>query len=303
MMQKFSLSCLVALSCAISIGCEGSLEVFERELAGGTDITFFVAADTHFGFDGIDRLNKIQIEAMNSLPGRLYPPAVGGVVAPPAGVLIAGDLTERGRASQWKQFVAHYGLTGEDGLLKYPVYEGSGNHDRDVPLIRPVVDGVKKRHGSLTYSWDWGDVHFVNLDKYPSAANVRWLRRDLAKVGHKAPILIYFHYSIRGAFSDWWKGREKEAFRKAIDGYNVIGIFHGHFHHSSHYTWAGYDVYNVGSPRHGWHSFVVVRITDGRMTVASWGWHPPRSALLGPTGWGWRHVKRINGRAARTSGE
>ncbi|MHC4715843.1 MAG: hypothetical protein ACYS5V_02640, partial [Planctomycetota bacterium] len=296
MMRTGSLVCLVALTGAVLPGCGGPIEVVEGGPPGPTDVTFFVAADTHFGREGIDRLNKRQIDAMNSLPGTPYPPAVGGRVARPKGVLTAGDLTERGHLSQWRQFVAHYGLTGKDGLLKYPVYEGTGNHDRDVPLIQPVISGVRKRHGGLTYSWDWGDVHLVNLDMYPSAANLRWLRRDLAKVGREAPVIIYFHYSILGPFSDWWSHREKQAFRRAIAGHNVIGIFHGHYHHSGHYTWAGYDVYNVGSPRHGSHSFAVVPIIDGRMTVASWGWDPPVPAApfrRPVAGWQWHHVKRI----------
>ena len=98
-------------------------------------------------------------------------------------------------------------------------------------------------------------------------------------------MVIYFHYSILGAFSDWWSSREKQAFARAIANYNVIGIFHGHFHGSAHYRWAGHDVYNVGSPRHGGHSFAVVRITDTTMTVASWDWRFNR--------WRWAHSKRI----------
>ena len=294
-----SVGLVLGVLCLMPAGCHGPIEIADREPAGGTEITFFVAADTHFGFDGIDRLNKRQIEAMNSLPGEPYPPAVGGKVAEPLGVLIAGDLTEHGRGSQWKQFVEHYGLTGSDGLLKYPVYEGTGNHDRDVPLFRPVLAGVSRRHGGLTYSWDWGDLHLANLDQYPSAANLRWLRRDLAKVGRRHPVVIYFHFSILGPFSDWWTDREKEAFARTIDGYNVVAIFHGHYHGSQHYRWRGYDVYNVGSPRHGCHSFAVVHITDERLTVASWGWDPPRPTQRGwpRRGWQWHHVKAINPRA------
>ena len=245
-------------------GCSGPVTVVDRVPAGGTDVTFFVAADTHFGFRNIADLNKAQIVAMNSLPGTAYPPRIGGAVARPKGVLIAGDLTEDGTLAQWKQFVAHYGLTGGDGLLAYPVYEGTGNHDRESFLFQPVLSGVRKRHGSLTYSWDFGDVHLICLDLYPSAANLRWLKRDLAAAGRELPVVVYFHYSILGPFSDWWGRREKQAFARAIAGFNVVGIFHGHFHGSGQYRWAGHDVYNVGSPRHGWHSFAVVRVTSAR---------------------------------------
>jgi len=113
-----SLLCLAATAAAVLAGCREPVVVVERMLAGGADVTFFVAADTHFGFAGIDALNKRQIEAMNSLPHAAYPPAIGGEVARPRGLLIAGDLTEHGLLFQWRQFVAFYGLTGADGLLQ-----------------------------------------------------------------------------------------------------------------------------------------------------------------------------------------
>lgn len=259
----------------------------------GTDVTFFVAADTHLGADNIEALNRIQIAAMNALPGRAYPWRLSGKVAKPKGVLIAGDLTDNGRMSEWRTFVKLYGLTGTDALLKYPVYECTGNHDRAPLLIRPVLDGVRKRHGRLEYSWDWRGLHIVCLDNYPDAAACQWLKRDLAAVGELRPVVIYLHYALRGPFSGpkWWRQSQKQAFGATIDGYNVIGIFHGHYHGSLHYRWEGYDVYNVGSPRHACHSFAVVRVTDSIMTVASWNWDHNR--------WAWTHTKPINPAAGR----
>lgn len=260
--------------------------VADRRLKGGTNVTFFVAADTHFGHPGINMLNAWQIGAMNSLPGTPLPGQLGGLVQPPRGVLIAGDLTENGRAAHWDTFVEHYGLTGTDAMLKYPVYECTGNHDRDPILFETVPGKVSQRHGNVVYSWDWDDVHIACLDVYPSTANVRWLKRDLARVGRKVPVVLYFHYSITGPFSDWWDSDEKRAFREAIDGYNIVGIFHGHYHYSMRYRWEGYDVYNVGAPRHRWHSFATVHITDTAMSVASWDWERRR--------WNWSHRKAIN---------
>ena len=271
----------------VPIACRKRPPVVEnREPVGGTGVTFFVAADTHCGAKDITALNRRQIAAMNALPGTAYPPAIGGAVGRPRGVLIAGDLTEDGLGRQWKQFVSDYGLTGRDGLLRYPVFEGTGNHDRHALLFRPVLDGVRKRHGGLTYSWDWADVHVVCLDECPRGVNLRWLREDLASVGRKIPVVIYFHFSILGPYSNSWSGRQKQAFGKQIEGYNVIAIFHGHYHGSGHYRWAGLDVYNVGSPRHSCRSFAVARITDTRMTVASWNWQQQR--------WQWWDVKPIN---------
>ena len=266
----------------------GSLAPAPRTPAGGTDVTFFVAADTHFGAQGIAERNARQVQAMNDLPGTPLPTAYGGApVHQPLGLLVAGDLTNSGRRDQWNQFVKHYGLTGSDAPLKYPVFECAGNHDRQALLFRPVLDGVKARHGGkLIYSWNWGDVHLVCLDLYPDAAALRWLRKDLAAVGRKLPVVIYFHYSILGPFSEWWTDRERQAFAEALQGYHVVALFHGHYHASQHYTWRGYDVYNVGSPRHNMHSFAAVRITDNTLTVASWNWDRG--------GWDWVHRKPIN---------
>ena len=295
----FALAGWLVLACA---GChlsvsEGPAAVQPRP--GPTDLTFFVGADLHLGYTGTEEVNRALIAAMNTLPGTLCPGGAEGVVGKPRGVLIAGDLTDKGRndatAPSWDLFVKLYGLNGNDALLKYPIYECTGNHDRDAPLwylYKPVVEAVRARHGSLTYSWDWGDVHVVCLDLYPDLFNRLWLRKDLSAVGRERPVVIYFHYPILGPFSEWWSQADKEAFRKVIDAYNVVGIFHGHYHGSEHYVWQGYDVYNVGSCRHHPHSFAVVHMTDETMTVASWNWDYG--------GWQWRHSKRINTRSRKT---
>jgi hypothetical protein len=259
---------------------------------GGTDITFFVAADTHFGVRGMEEMNRRQIEGMHALPGRPWPVAEAGAIAEPLGVLIAGDLTERGRGEEWEQLVAHYGLSGGDGLLKWPVHEATGNHDRPYSGCQQIAMAVARRHGGLPYSLQWQGVRVICLDVYPNEASREHLRRELELVGREAPVVLYFHYGLIGPYSDWWSRREKRAFLETIRGHNILGIFHGHFHATAHYKWNGFDVYNVGSPRHGWRSFCVVRITDDYMITGSWNY------LAGA--WDWWHIKPIS-RAARVS--
>ncbi len=268
----------------MAAGCRGPAPVVERLATGGLDVTFLVAADTHVGAKGLEALNRKQIDAMNALPGTPWPADVGGKVAEPKAVIVAGDLTDFGSAGQWQTFAKLYGHTGDDGLLAYPVLAGTGNHDRRTPIYRPALAGVKRRHGGLRYGVDWGDLRVVCLDDYPDAAGRRWLARDLAAAGRR-PVVIFFHYSILGPYSGSWKQADKDAFAKVIAGHNVIAIFHGHFHGSGHYRWRGHDVYNVGSPRHGDHSFAAVRVTDTQFVVAAWDWDLRR--------WRWRHAKRI----------
>jgi cytolysin (calcineurin-like family phosphatase) len=239
-----------------------------------------VAADTHFGAEGLLERNRKQIDAMNALPGTPWPAEIGGTVARPHGLLVAGDLTDGGLPTSWKQFCEEYGRDGRDGRLKFPAFEGSGNHDRGSFPIHPVLAGIRQRHGSLLYSWDWGELHVVCLDVYPDAAALRWLDDDLRKVGRERPVVLYFHYGLEGPFSDWWKEEEKDAFRRAVEGYHILAVFHGHWHASGPSRWRGLRVINVGSPRHSDHTFGVARYHDGRLDVAAWDWRRGR--------WAWR---------------
>lgn len=243
---------------------------------------FFVTADTHFGYEGLHASNQRQIAAMNNLPGTPFPKELGGRVASPVGVVVAGDLTESGSQNQWDQFLAHY---GPNGRLRFPVFECSGNHDRLGPFHSPVLAGIEQRHNALLYGVAWGGLVVLCLDVYPKEANLVWLRRQLDRISPDQPVAMFFHYAIEGPYSDWWTEEEKEAFANTIAGHRIVAIFHGHAHESRHYVWRGYDVYNVGSPKHGWHSFAAVRVEPEHLSVASWDWD-------GET-WQWWHRKPL----------
>jgi len=277
-----------------------------RERRGGLDVTFFVAADTHVGFaaseqgaDGgtrdpvkepaeSDRLNAKQIAAMNNLPGQALPAELGGVVGAPRGVIIAGDLTEDGTPWQWSHFVAWYGLNGGDGQLSWPVLEMHGNHDKHHSWH--TLDRVRERHGGTRYAFDWDDLRVIVLGEAPDDEGLAFLTRDLARVGKERPVVLAQHFPLRGPFStrNWFgDGRYKAELARVLFGYNVVALFHGHYHASGRYRWEGIDVYNVGSTKHEQWSFGVVRVTDTRLTVASWHW--------GDRAWEFFHEKPIHG--------
>jgi cytolysin (calcineurin-like family phosphatase) len=230
-------------------------------------VTFFVASDSHFGAQGMSEVNRALVEQLNMLPGTDYPAEIGGQVDVPRGLLFLGDTTDNGALEEFAEFEQVYGLTGHDGLLRYPVYEAIGNHD--INETWGVKPRVVARHGAVDYSFDWDDLHVVCLDMYPDAPTVAFLSRDLARVGRDHPVILYFHYSIEGYYSDNWDRAEKLAFARAIQGYNVLAIFHGHEHRMGHYSWQGHPVFRPGSPRHRSHHFLVVRVDAEKMTVAA----------------------------------
>ncbi len=269
------------------------------------NITFFVAADCHYGIgDWAGQSNQATIDRMNSLAGVSYPSSVGnGLVQPPRGVLVAGDLVNNGSDSngiaQFSQFESDWGINGE-GRLKFEVYEGFGNQDGDAGSA--VRQAVKNRNllriglssissNGLHYSWDWEQVHFINLNLCPGDSgtdnsglaaqySLEFLQADLAEnVGESGrAVVILCHYGFDSWGLSWWPVSMQQAFYDRIKEYNVIGIFHGHSHTTSMYAWNGFDVYSVpaAQSQSGAGKFLAVNIKGNNITVAervgdAWG--------------------------------
>lgn len=321
-------------------------------LLAATDITFFAMGDPQYGGGEADK-NDWQIAALNTFPGTLWGEWladgsetgfrwIGEAVGEPLGVLIAGDLTKNGQDGRWSlfgesdeigSFVRDYGLTGEDGKLRYPVFEGYGNHDLDTLEdwwyfgAAPALDEVASRNEqrkemepSLGFSpplahylWEWEGVHFLHLNLYPGEApaapaqgdrsplsSLSFLEGVLAdRVGDSGrPVVLIHHYGFDefGSQERWWTEAEREAYAEVIAGYNIVAIIHGHVHNTrkeSHYTWKGYDVYNVGTPFGEQGHFTVFRIVDGWLQAGDVAWSrddPEHPTTVWHT---WSHGKEI----------
>ncbi len=274
---------------------------------GGLDVTFLATADTHFGVGaerddpdrdalleprGIEKTHQRGIAAMNHIGGLPLPRALGGRVSKPLGVLVAGDLTEDGRPEEWRWFEQYFGLTGQDGLVRFPVFEGQGNHDKHDGWH--VRGHIERRHGARYYGWDWGDLYVACLGEGPDESILKWLKDELKRVGTQRPVIVYFHFPLLGPYSTghWFaKGDYRRRLKRTLDGHNVIAIIHGHYHASAAYRWNGYDIVNVGSAKHGWHSFAVVHVTDDALRIASYNYTEKRF-------WWW-FSKPINGAVGR----
>jgi hypothetical protein len=111
-------------------------------LAVDSGVTFLVTSDSHYdAFENEDRneRDRVTIDQMNQIASVAWPDELGGgLIGQPQGVLLLGDVIDDGdRMMQGKNqskqqnryFLADFGLDGTDGRLKYPVFEGWGNHD------------------------------------------------------------------------------------------------------------------------------------------------------------------------------
>ena len=281
------------------------------------DVTFLVTSDSHYdALENEDRnqRDRVTIDEMNRIAEERWPEALGGgAIARPRGVAVLGDVIDDGDRMregknqselQFGYFLAEFGLDGTDGRLKYPVFEGWGNHDgppvgreqfgfsfqahlkdrNKLRLQKGLTDHVSEN--GLHYSWDWDGVHLVLLNLYPgnvphpqtrySAAyhdpqgSLDFLKSDLAaRVGESGrPVVVMHHYDLQG--TNWWHDEERKTYYEALKPYNVIAVFHGHTG-TGVYRWKpdgeeqALNVINTGQTENG---FFVVQITDDRIRLA-----------------------------------
>ena len=238
------------------------------------DVTFLSTSDAHYRElerKAQNERNHVTILEMNNVATLAWPEKLGGdAIRPPRGVVMLGDCIDDGdraingkpvSAEQFKFFAADFGLDGTDGALKYPVFEGWGNHDgppdgkekfgfsfqaqlKKRNLVRKAKGLLSNlSENGLHYSWDWDDLHFVQLNLYPAdkqREGVRYspvwhdpqlalsfLKKDLAeKVGQSGrPVVLLSHC---GVDTDWWVAADWKDFYDAAKPYNVILYLYGH---------------------------------------------------------------------------
>ncbi len=260
----------------------GIVAVFGSSAGAADDVVFFVTADPQiniprWGTAGTEEM----IEIMNRAPDEEFP--FGGKVGEPRGVLVAGDLVDDLKNPEnWKLYQKLFHPRGA-ARMRFPTYEGIGNHDLDSRLPSSAMSVIEKdfvarnrqRLGDLSfceegyhYSWDWGPLHLVNLNAFPGNAprpvydreapwnnpreSLRFLERDLReRVGVSGrPVILMWHYGLRGwGLEKWWKHDDLRALEEVIAPYNVVLILHGHEHAYRRYRWQGYDVLMAPSPQ------------------------------------------------------
>lgn len=312
-------------------------------------VTFISTSDTHYdAFENEDRndRNRDTIREMNAITTRAWPKELGGGAIPqPRGVVVLGDCIDDGdrmrdgknqSAQQYEYFRKDLGLDGTDGLLMFPVFEGWGNHDG--PPIGAEKHGfsfqaqLKQRNlarqqkgwlanlseNGLHYSWDWDDVHLVQLNLYPAdqqRAGIRYnpvwhnpqgalafLKQDLAKcVGNSGrPVVLMSHC---GFDTDWWVPADWKDFYDAAKSYNVVLYLYGHSGTGVR-EWAPegetkrWLCINDGQTENG---FFIIQFDDNRLRfgfrVKTWRTEqpetrPPKRQWTGQ--WEWKWTKQLS---------
>ena len=269
------------------------------------DITFFTSSDSHYGRENNAAINRRVIDAMNALPGAPLPASLGGgFVRTPRGVVLNGDLLDEGfdketAPQNWAEFCRDYGLTGSDGRLCFPLYEGFGNHDGGPTrsFVRPGIRARNPKRVGLTaispsglhYSWDWEHVHLVQLNLFGGSGPLDvkgvngpehdpegafdFLRDDLAKhVGNSGrPVIVFQHFAWVGGMADWWQLEAKERFYDVVKPYRVACLINGHSHGASFAPWHDLLTVHDGSTARGdgdTGDFLVVRVTEKELIIA-----------------------------------
>ncbi len=250
----------------------------------GLDLTFFGWSDQHVQTDGSAEHLLPAIDAMNTLPGRPYPPGIGGRVAKPAFVFGCGDITE------WP---THAAMTRYNELitkrLTFPAYDVIGNHDEGG---KAPSDTMKRwfvsRHRALSYTFTQDGVHFIAVhSKYDETLNnpaqpltpeaLTFIRTSLKKVPEGAPIVIATHLCYDALTN-------RDDLVNVIGDAHVLAILGGHYHKAKIDHYRGQTFIQLPSPAPGSPpEFTVIRITADRLVVVpydygqrKWVDHPKR---------------------------
>ncbi len=236
------------------------------------------------------------VEAMNAIPGKGLPPAIGGAVVAPDFVASGGDTTGWPTSACVKSWEK---ITRE--LLRYPTRAVAGNHDsggaspsetfynwiRNDPFVKAHADD----HGlpawtppvagkgiipGIQYAFRHKGVVFVlQTPTYDTSGaskpgyspvfppDLDWLRKELARHDPKTPKIVVNHFNA-GSITN----------REEIDAIykenNVLLHLCGHWERMEHWRFGATDWVMDAGHRGDDGTFSVVQVGRDRLTVAHW---------------------------------
>lgn len=241
-----------------------------------------------------EKLNRNQVSSIKKLVQELGSDKVKGLI-------INGDLTEYGGASELSMFKTIW-MSG--GLPN--VYLGLGNHDYSNNLgtcfpstmcsdrmigyfanakagygvpIKSFDWNANTRSGSLAYSWDVGNIHFIQLNNYPAftaisgeytiTPSIDWLEKDMSKARREGKaIIVNMHDTV-----DTFKKKHPPVHQLFIDmlsKYQVSAVFSAHIHAQTGRVadndgFGAIPSFRTGAPMYG--TYLYVSFTSNTLTV------------------------------------
>ena len=172
---------------------------------------------------------------------------VNGLNPQPELILFTGDLTHESETpgEHAKRMQLFKDITGR--LKSKKVMYVPGEHDA-------ALDGgelYRQFFGETHYSFDHRGVHFIALDNVSTgkpavgASQIEWLKRDIARYPHTAPIVVFTHRPLFDLRPDWeWFTRDGDEVLNVLSPYENVTVLYGHIHrhdvheteHATHYA-------------------------------------------------------------------
>ncbi len=198
--------------------------------ATGASFTFLQISDSHIGFD----------KAANPDTRVTLREALAKVKALPTApdfIIHTGDVTQISRDSEFDDADQ---ILRETGIKTFFV---PGEHDMvDEGGGKAFLDRYGKgSKGAGWFSFDHQGVHFVGLvnvaDLKPGgmgnlgAAQLAWLKRDLAAQSSSTPIVVFAHIPLWTVYAAWgWGTGDAQAALAMLRRFGSVTILNGHIH-------------------------------------------------------------------------
>jgi 3',5'-cyclic AMP phosphodiesterase CpdA len=192
-------------------------------------LTFGQLSDSHIGFN-----KPVNTDVAATLAEGVR--AVTAAPEAPAFLIHTGDITHLSRPAEFDTAAQIIGTSRLD------THFVPGEHDILENDGRSFLD----RHGKGTqgagwYSFDAQGVHFVGLVNVVDlkggglgnlgAAQLDWLRRDLADRTASTPIVVFAHIPLWTVYADWGWGTEDGAQALALLArFGSVTVLNGHIH-------------------------------------------------------------------------
>jgi predicted phosphodiesterase len=219
----------------ITLCAAGGGAVFLSALPGyagaANDFYFVQLSDSHWGYQGAanpDAANTLRkaVAAVNALPSQ------------PDFVIFTGDLTHSTDDPQErrKRLAGFRDIVRE--LRVQDVRFIPGEHDASLDQGAAFQEFFGPTH----YAFDHRGIHFVTLDNVSDpgasigAAQLAWLKADLAGQDKDAPIVLFTHRPLFDLAPQWdWATRDGAQAIELLMPYRNLTVFYGHIHQEHHH--------------------------------------------------------------------